>query len=253
MKINPLTSSSRVRVEATVLAVHEVTPKMRRLTLGGPSLMPLLSTQGVDAPAAWVKIFVPLREGRAYTIRRIDFDRHFLEIDVVLHGETHADDGSVSSWARYAKPGDTLEIAGPRSGGFELLQDIRWLWLAGDGSALPAIQSILERLPEDIDVHVLIQTSDQAERQLLQTQARLHESWIYTTDVGQASASQLGDYVLPVHHELACSKDRGQIWLAGEATTVKTWQQYCLHDFGMDRMRVSSKGYWKVGKRDHRD
>jgi NADPH-dependent ferric siderophore reductase len=59
---------------------------MRRITLGGPEVAMFLRVDGVDAPAAWVKVFLPTGESRTYTISGIDHQACTLDLDFVLHG-----------------------------------------------------------------------------------------------------------------------------------------------------------------------
>ncbi|WYX21845.1 siderophore-interacting protein [Achromobacter xylosoxidans] len=142
-------SLPRRDVPCIVLRAREVARDMRRLTLGGPELSAWLARPGVDQPGAWVKVFPPGVPGRAYTLRGIDFEASSVEIDFVVHGDAP---GTVSEWARRARPGDAVSIAGPRDGGFSLLADTRWVWLGADASAWPAASRIIESLPGGIQV-----------------------------------------------------------------------------------------------------
>ena len=102
-----------------VLRVEQLSPHMRRVTLGGPGLRGFHSA----APDDHVKLFFPNHDGelvlptlgpngaefpagrepspmRDYTPRRHDAARGELLIDFVLHG-----DGPASNWATQAAPG----------------------------------------------------------------------------------------------------------------------------------------------------
>lgn len=59
------------------------------------------------------------------------------------------------------KPGDVVQIAGPRSG-FRLDPNVTHLLIGGDETALPAIGSILEALPAGVAVEVFIEIPDEA-------------------------------------------------------------------------------------------
>ncbi|GAB2477600.1 hypothetical protein GCM10027082_30960 [Comamonas humi] len=136
------------RAVGVVQAVHSITPHMRRITVGGSGIAEFLHMEGIDEAAAWVKVFLPSGEGRAYTVRSVDFQAGTLDLDFVLHG-TGPDSGPASAWAwaSQASVGEPVGIAGPRSGGFLLPGNARWVMLAGDATALPAIQSIASCLP----------------------------------------------------------------------------------------------------------
>ncbi|GHU25497.1 hypothetical protein AGMMS50256_00020 [Betaproteobacteria bacterium] len=141
-----------------------ITPRMRRLALGGPDVVAWLKSDGVEFPAAWVKLRLDGRDGRGYTIRQVDKREGTIDIDFVLHYDG-PDNGTVSDWARFARPGDQVDIRGPRAGGFRLLPDSKWIWLAADACALPAAQAIMESLPAGVEVHALFVVHDNDERQ----------------------------------------------------------------------------------------
>jgi NADPH-dependent ferric siderophore reductase len=240
-------SPARSRVSVTVLRTVTLTPHMRRLVFGGPDLTEWLKTDGVQEPAAWVKVFPAGRYGRAYTIRRIDSDAGTVEIDFVLHGD-ESDSGSVSDWARMAQCGDQAEIAGPKSGGFRLLADSQWLWMAADASALPAALSILESLPYGIHTNALIVQRDTTHRQPVRSSSMLHMDW----RPGHQLAQRLNpdDPLLIAIDEL---KGPGQVWVAGELDWVKSWRLFWSSERRLEAQRIAAKGYWKEGERDHRD
>lgn len=235
-----------VRATGLVQAVKTVTPHMRRITLGGGDIAGFLGTEGADAPAAWVKVFLPSGEGRAYTLRRTDRERGTLEIDFVLHG-LGADDGPAAVWAARARAGDVLGIAGPRHGGFVLPADADWVVLAGDATALPGMQSIASRLPADMQVQVCVEIPSDADRQPIDSPARLRTEWV--TALRAEPGASLCRAML--HRPLPPGP--GYLWLAGEAGAVRTLKRHYLDERALPQDRVSAKGYWKSGAVDHRD
>ncbi|MDR5752613.1 MULTISPECIES: siderophore-interacting protein [unclassified Caballeronia] len=248
MDIDSFRRSPRLRVSAIVLQTLEITPRMRRLVLGGPDLRAWIESDGVREAAAWVKVFPSGREGRAYTIRHVDDAAGTVDIDFVLHGEFN-DSGSVSDWARTARRGDQVDIAGPRNGGFFLLPDSKWVWIAADASARPAAQSIMERLPHGIRTVAVIDVHDDEEqRQLVQSPERLHLQWHHWRQ--RTNTLEEADLLLARINGL---DGPGQVWMAGEAEWVRSWRTFWLEHRKLDRHRLSSKVYWKIGTRDHRD
>ncbi len=141
-----------------VLRVVDITPRMRRITLGGPELAGFVSLGSDDhiklmfpqnaaeqaalqSPTFSIKGDGPQPAMRDYTPRRFDLSLGELDIDFVLHG-----DGPASTWAEQAQVGQHLYIGGPR--GSMIVPDIFDSYLLiGDETALPAIARRLEELP----------------------------------------------------------------------------------------------------------
>lgn len=225
-------------VPCIVLRAHDLTLDMRRLVLGGPELSAWLARPGVEQPGAWVKVFPPGVPGRAYTLRSVDFDASTVDIDFVVHGD---DPDTVSEWARRARPGDAVSIAGPRSGGFTLQPDTRWVWLGADASAWPAASAIIESLPPGIQVWGVRHPAGD------------HHEWpgIDSPHVPQWAARSTP----PATDELPTEPPGGpgQVWLAGEAAWVKSWRAHWLQRLHFDAARLSAKGYWKAGEQNYKE
>ncbi len=138
----------------------QLTPRMRRLVLGGPEFegipdgpnlkllippqglaVPKWPLQGADRRPIWPD--EPERPTvRTYSVRRLDRVAGELWVDFVLHGAG----GVAAAFAVRAQPGDPVGIGGP--GGRDLpLADFHLL--AADQSGLPSVAAILERLPMD--------------------------------------------------------------------------------------------------------
>lgn len=243
----PDRTAVRQRAQGTVLAVRDVTPRMRRITLGGDQIASFVHNEGADAPAAWVKLFVPSGEGRAYTLRRVDRSAGTLEIDLMLHGgDGGQNDGPASRWAAQARVGEQVGIAGPRSGGFAPPSDARWLLLGGDASALPAIQAIAAAVPSALRVVACIEVHDAQEQQAIGTAANWHTEWVHAgSDApGRRLCQRMLYRPLP--------DGPGYLWLASEAGAVRELKLH-FQERGVERHRLSAKGYWKHGAADHRD
>lgn len=96
------------------------------------------------ASAAWddhIKLFLAGNEQaggkpvmRDYTPRSFDQDNGEIVIDFALHDDA----GPTTQWARACRPGDSLEIGGPR-GSIVVSPDFDWFWMLGDETAIPAI------------------------------------------------------------------------------------------------------------------
>ena len=171
------------RRKLEVLRVVDLTPRMRRITVGGPELAGFISLGSDDH----VKLFFPQNQQelsaletlelgagkksdtmppmRDYTPRRYDLDTLELDIDFVLHG-----DGPAATWAAQAKPGQFLHIGGPR--GSMVVPDIFDSYLLiGDETALPAIARRLEELPGNRRALVVVEVENALEEQTLDSAA----------------------------------------------------------------------------------
>ncbi|MFJ3149617.1 siderophore-interacting protein [Pseudomonas hunanensis] len=229
--------------DVTVVSVHKPTPRVRRIILGGHSLRTFVT----DLPAQWVEIFLPdgtaQPVGRAFTIYSFDTVNSQLTFDIALHG-----DGPMSDWALTAKPGDALQLAGPR-GGFKGVTSRSWLLLVADETGLPAVAAIVRKLPADLEVHVFVETADESERQLLEIQPNVRVRWIYRN----GTSSQEPETLSEVLRYSPLPATGGDAWIAAEASAIRRIRTQLLRDRGFELGRVQAAGYWKRGEQDHRD
>lgn len=134
-----------------------VTPAMIRVVLAGPDLADDFVSAGFDDH---VKLFLlggaePTR--RDYTPRAFDAATGTLTLDFVVH-----DAGSATQWALAARPGDMLELGGPR-GSVVVPDDFNWWLLVGDETALPAIGRCVEEAAPGARITTLAAVTDAAE------------------------------------------------------------------------------------------
>ncbi|WBU61663.1 siderophore-interacting protein [Paracoccus albus] len=165
--------------ELEVVAVTDLTPHMRRITLGGPQLGAfdvggkMQAAMKCLGPDDHVKLFFPdpksgilslPQQGdgrlhwpedppaisREYTPRAFDENAGELVLDFVLHGH-----GIAGLWAASATQGDRIHVAGPRAS--KLFPPASSYVLLGDETAIPAIANWLEMMPATTraDVHIL--------------------------------------------------------------------------------------------------
>ncbi|MCO7596831.1 MULTISPECIES: siderophore-interacting protein [Pseudomonas] len=228
-----------------VLRVTELTPRMRRITLGGPELAGFTSLGSDDH----IKLLFALtpeqqqaidardlgRDGgarptmREYTPRRIDLQANELDIDFVLHG-----DGPASTWAAQATPGQTLDIAGPRAS--MVVPDIFDSYLlVGDETAIPAIARRLEELPTGRQVLAVIQVEDEQERQPLPSKAQVEVIWVRRHEE---------DLLDRVRH-LALPAGRLYGWIALERTLTRQAKALLLEK-GVSEDALKAAAYWRV-------
>lgn len=126
----------------TVTGAEQVTENFRRVHLTDGGLLD--ATDGAH-PTMWVRIWFE-HEGkphqRAYTLVDPDREAGTFSLEFALH------DGAASTWARTVQPGDTVD-ATLQGTGFTLPepQPAR-LFVVGDAASLPAVNSLLDAVPE---------------------------------------------------------------------------------------------------------
>jgi NADPH-dependent ferric siderophore reductase len=146
------------RRRATVTAAERFTPNMVRVTFQGADLEGFVSL-GHDDHVKLIFSDGEARVMRDFTPRRYDAARRELTIDFALH-----EAGPASDWAAQARPGQQIEIGGPRSS-FVVPDDFDTYLLIGDETALPAIGRWLEALRAGASAVVLAAVTDATEEQ----------------------------------------------------------------------------------------
>jgi NADPH-dependent ferric siderophore reductase len=241
----------RFRVVA-VRRVEQLSPRMTRVVLAGPELEGL----AVDEPAASVRVLLPSPETgelviptwngneflmavgarpplRTLTPRRFDSDTQELTVDVVMHG-----DGLATQWAAVAAPRSPAAISGPGRG-YAIDADAPGFLLAGDESAIPAMSQLLEHLPVETPVTVLIEVADPGARLPVPHHASATVEWL---DLAAGAAP--GDAMVDAVRAAALVPD-SRIWIAGEAACMQRIRRYLFAERGLPRSLAVVRGYWK--------
>ena len=218
----------------------------------------------IDAPTAHLKLFFPadgatstpepsVADGRVvfadgaqpavrtYTPRRFDAAARTLEVQFLLHG-----DGPGSTWARRAEPGHRLVLIGP-GGRFVLEPDVRRWWIAGDESALPAIGTLLEALPEGIECEVHVEVEGDADRLELPSRSGTRVTW-HRRRAGDAFGAELLDVAREVE-----PSDGERFWVACEATAMRRIRRHLLEDRQVPKASLVTRGYWRIGETNYPD
>jgi iron complex transport system ATP-binding protein len=226
---------------------------------------------------------------RTYTVRaaRIRGSQPEVDIDFVLHGEGpdaggHAGPGS--GWAAQAAVGQRLTVLGPCAGS-QAYGGVEWqppaptpgvpvrVVLAGDETAVPAISSILEFLPQGYAGHALLEVPSAGDV-LTVTGGDVAVRWLPRN--GRARGELLREALIDVmatHAEVASAAtawpDLADVdvdhevlwetpgparatdcyaWIAGEASVVRDLRRLLVRDLGVDRSQVAFMGYWREGR-----
>ncbi|WP_415961117.1 siderophore-interacting protein [Streptomyces sp. 021-4] len=244
----------------TVRGVHQVTPRMRRVVLGGEELAaftrdgighPAFAAPGFDdhvklilAADGDVRAALPAqlphgiewtpaehRLTRDYTPRRVDAQAGELHLDFVVHG-----DGPAEAWSAAAREGDELWFVGPKSS-LRLPERLDWIQLVGDETALPAIGRFLDERPLDAPAHVLVTVSDESARQELALREGDTVTWV-VAEPGDAAALETAVRALPVE------AGEGYVWAAAESRALLPVRRYLQRERKLPKDRLNVTGYW---------
>jgi len=177
---------------------------------------------------------------RTYTPRYYDPATRTLEIQFLLHGE-----GPASEWAQQAKPGDKLAVAGP-GGRFSLEPVADHWWIAGDESAIPAIGTLLDALPETVTTDVHIEVTDSDDVIKLVDPAKTLITWHHRYD--SAFGRELADAA-----KTAVIPDGARVWVACEAAAMRDIRRYFIRERGIPAAQLVTRGYWRAGEQNHPD
>ena len=244
----------------TILRTERLSPRLGRVTLGGPELDGLI----VEQPAASVRVLLPIAHGgevvipdwagnefllpdgrrptiRTLTPRRVDGRRLELDVDVVLHGA-----GAAARWAHGAKPGSRAAVSGPARG-YTIDEEAPGFLLAGDETAIPAISQLLERLPANRPVHAEIEVADPAARHALPAHPGATVHWRV-----QAAGTAPGDALVAAVRAADVAPET-RAWVAGEAAAVQRIRRLFFEERGWSRAHATVRGYWKHGRRGDAD
>jgi NADPH-dependent ferric siderophore reductase len=266
-----------------VVAVRDVTPTMRRITLSGSTL------DGFTAPGPddHIKVFFPdpttgvltlpetgpggvqsIPFGRPDQLGRPDLlaqpgpivergqviARDFTprEVRAAAHGRAaeldidfvlHGDAAPATAWASSATVGSTLTIGGPR--GSKLVPEgLDSALLVADPTSLPSLLRWIERMPDDVDLRAIAVVPDESYRRYVAESPFADTAeWIWIID---PDADARAEALLSVLHMLELPEN-GFVWAAGEAQSLVPVRRYLRRELGFDRSRVLVDGYWKRG------
>lgn len=223
-----------VRRTLTVKEVLALTPRMIRVTLTGEELAGFRS----PSPDDHIKVFFAQPDnapaGRDYTPRWFDPDKRELWVDFVLH-----DGGLASSWAAQAKPGDTLQIGGPRGSGVISAPGAWWL-LIGDETAIPSIGRRLSELPSGTPVTTLIGVTGREEEQRFETRCALESTWVHRSEAQSADPAPL----LAALSKITLSPGPGFVWIAAEAEVSRAARAHVVDILGHPADWTKASAYW---------
>jgi len=228
----------------TVVESFDTEPNMRRVRLRLPT-----HSAFKYLPGQAIVMMIPTGNGefgrRDYTIRSMDRQAGTIAVDFLKHGETPG-----PRWALSARPGDTIEIRGPR-GRTVFQPDADWHLFTGDETCIPAIAHILETAPAGARAFVFIEVAGPSGEIALPSAADVQIRWVHRgaqePGPSELMADAVAGFTLPA--------GRGQAYIIGETSNVRR-QRRDLIARGLTREQILSEGYWRpgrIGGHDHVD
>lgn len=232
-------------VPIVVTRVTEVNPRTIRVAFNGYpfSVKPM--------PAAYFELYFqsptewPLQPGghrppkRTFTPFRIDVGAGSCEVDFVLHGH-----GTATDWVSHAEIGTVL-LAGPIKGGYSIPESDH-LVLVGDTTAIPAIETILERV-EDRRVTGIVEGVDSDDERSIGSRPTFDPIWVHRGHdpdmAGQLTASLIDTIEVPRH---------AAWWIAGERDSIRTMRDIVVERFDTPRANISLNAHWRLRPIDPR-
>jgi NADPH-dependent ferric siderophore reductase len=262
-------------VLATVAAVDDLSPHLRRVTFVAPRIADAV-TAGPDqrikvllSPPDGGELRLPAGDNwyadwcsqpaderfimRTYTVRALRPEVGELDIEFVLHGVN----GPASAWVSSVSVGaeiglilpfavDTTSIKGLLMSGVDYVPPAtsRSRVLVADETALPALAGILEQLPADVRATVFVEVPDIRDSRPLPSPGRVDVTWIphagVTADAPQSLPEALKSATLPFDLDYA--------WIAGESGMIKQIRRHLVNTVGLPKPAISFQGYWKRGE-----
>ncbi|WP_273688658.1 siderophore-interacting protein [Ketogulonicigenium vulgare] len=250
-----LESFRLMRVDST----QRITPHMQRVRLSGEDLdrfaafgamhvrlqlptaavpNPFWPVAGPDGLPLWLDE-ARKPAPRVYTIRQLDADAGWVDIDLLLHDT----DGPGADWARSVQPGDEVGMIGPVGRPLKAAAD-HYL-LGADETGLPAIARLLETLPSHVTGDAFIEVASEAEVQPIANRTGITLHWIYRegAPAGDLLAAKVMATPFPAGNAFG--------WFAAEAEYATRIREYWRGSLGLGRDATLVAAYWRRGASGH--
>lgn len=169
---------------------------------------------------------------RTYSVRAFDAASHQLSVDFVLHEAP----GHASNWARAARPGLRIGVAGPAIPPV-FRQPADWNLFVGDLSALPMICALVEDLPSSAMAEVLVELPTHRPV-TLQARCRVNVEQ-RLGERGESLPSMVRRVAFPPPHTSM------RVCVAGESAVTVAIRTYLERELALPRAVLYSVPYWK--------
>jgi len=238
-----------------------ITPHYIRLTLGNENIEAVKdSTFGTNnkiyiAPDGQTKVHFPEYDEnkmewkpmpedikphiRTYTHRGINLEKKEIYIDFVAHG----DEGPASNFAINAPIGSELGIS-MKTDVSSLYPEVEDYLLVGDATAIPVLSCILESLPKNVKVHVIIEVISAEDIQAISTAATATLDWLINPTPSENSLLS----VKAKSHAEVMNPNSRFAYIAAEFSTVKDIRNFLRKEKHWTKDELYAYSYWKLGK-----
>ncbi|MBW4966102.1 siderophore-interacting protein [Pseudoalteromonas sp. CR1] len=224
--------------KVTVLSTKQITPHLQRIVLGSDEFTDLTS----DHIGSYVKVLIS-KNGvadfnlktacmRSYTIQNVNKSNGAITLDFVINMHQ----GPATNWAKVAKVGDELAIAGPGPKKLENYQHSHYV-LLGDLTSVNAIKGYVQQLPINAKIDAFIHTPNKAD--IISLDSTRQVNWLITTTPEIEMANALS--TLQQHEQPPI------IFMALEAGLVRELKTLLTSKLAVPRTNIVSSGYWKKG------
>jgi ATP-binding cassette subfamily B protein IrtA len=219
----------------TMLGRETLSPHCVRIRFHSETLF----EEAVDGPTSWIRGWFPDGQGkefqRGYTFSEADAATGRFAIDFVLHEPA----GPASTWAITAEPGAELAVNYMSSTPLEIPEENppAGYLLLGDSASIPAINTIIAAMPDEIPIEAYLEEHEPADREIpLRTHPRLRVHWVHRAGAHSlAEAIEVRDW------------SNWYAWAGPEQGSLKEIRRR-LKEFGFPRSETHALAYWSQGK-----
>lgn len=232
---------------AHVISTTQIAPHLMRIVVGSEEFEDFPR----DQQGAYVKVLFP-HEGqtdveldlkadkpavrRSYTIREIDSQSGAISLDFVINQHC----GIATNWAKRAKVGDYIGIAGPGPKKLSDFSQSDYL-LLGDLTSVNAINGYLQKLPASATVNAIIHVPDKQDIiELDVTHSNHRVNWL-------VSEQPNTDLINTVIAQLSQSHTKPLVFMALESSLVRQINTLVGERFAIERENIVCSAYWKQG------
>lgn len=216
----------------TVTGARDIGPYYRRLSFAAPELL----AAHPPYPSMWIRLWCPGPDRlyqRAFTLVDPDAAAGTFDIDFAMHSTGYAMD-----LAHTAQPGDIVQVSvltrddyvrpDPMPPGFVMV---------ADPASLPAVNSILPTLPDDLQIQLWLGRQHPADDELpLASHPGLRATWVPHEELTRRLSTELAG----VHGWFG--------WVCVDTAQTRAIKELLRTATGAGKREGHAMGYWTVGR-----